>query len=228
MPEACVGGQQDQRYLLSPLLVMVVYRETVQRAFIPSQRKRSFAHQRDAEHCSFLERGLAPTVSVTRASDRTRFYFNGNYVGRRLAPCYFCLKFLFGCEILIAVENYFNIITMTQEFITKMQARLDEERQRLEVKLESGAGEIDRADGDAAVAFPNIGDDEEDNAQEVEIYDQRIAVARTFTDELGEVVAALQRIEDNTYGVCTKCGQPIVEARLEAFPAAAKCSACAD
>ena len=35
---------------------------------------------------------------------------------------------------------------------------------------------------------------------------------------LGEVQQALVRIENGTYGICTNCGQPIPEERLEAIP----------
>ena len=35
---------------------------------------------------------------------------------------------------------------------------------------------------------------------------------------LREIDAALQRIEDGTYGVCERCGKPIEEERLEAIP----------
>jgi RNA polymerase-binding protein DksA len=35
---------------------------------------------------------------------------------------------------------------------------------------------------------------------------------------LREIDAALQRIEDGTYGVCEVCGRPIEEERLEAIP----------
>jgi RNA polymerase-binding protein DksA len=35
---------------------------------------------------------------------------------------------------------------------------------------------------------------------------------------LGEIDAALKRIEDGTYGTCEGCGKPIGEDRLEAIP----------
>ncbi len=44
--------------------------------------------------------------------------------------------------------------------------------------------------------------------------------------ELSMVMAALQRLEDGTYGVCTTCGEPIGEARLLALPQALHCVAC--
>lgn len=45
--------------------------------------------------------------------------------------------------------------------------------------------------------------------------------------ELMRIDAALLRIEDGTYGNCTKCGQPVSPARLVAVPEAALCIGCA-
>src|SRR5215468_5399814 len=39
--------------------------------------------------------------------------------------------------------------------------------------------------------------------------------------------AALQRMEDGTYGICVTCGEPIATKRLEALPYAIQCLACA-
>lgn len=38
--------------------------------------------------------------------------------------------------------------------------------------------------------------------------------------ELGEVDAALERIQAGTYGFCLRCGKPMDRARLQSFPAA--------
>jgi DnaK suppressor protein len=40
------------------------------------------------------------------------------------------------------------------------------------------------------------------------------------------VDAALQRLDDGTFGTCRRCGQPIAAERLEALPWAAHCIAC--
>jgi len=48
------------------------------------------------------------------------------------------------------------------------------------------------------------------------------------SDLISEIDAALQRIEDGTYGQCRRCGKPIAEARLKAMPTArydAQCQA---
>ena len=44
---------------------------------------------------------------------------------------------------------------------------------------------------------------------------------------LSEIDVALARIEDGTYGTCTKCGKEIAVGRLEAHPWASLCIDCA-
>ena len=43
---------------------------------------------------------------------------------------------------------------------------------------------------------------------------------------LGEIDAALKRIDDGTYGRCANCGAEIPAARLEAYPWASLCIGC--
>ena len=43
---------------------------------------------------------------------------------------------------------------------------------------------------------------------------------------LGEIDAALARIDAGTYGACTRCGSAIPEERLELRPFASRCVAC--
>jgi len=45
---------------------------------------------------------------------------------------------------------------------------------------------------------------------------------------LAQIDAALARLVDGGFGVCTGCGQPIPKARLELRPYVATCVACSD
>lgn len=45
--------------------------------------------------------------------------------------------------------------------------------------------------------------------------------------ELDEVLRALSRIDDGTYGACAECGAEIASRRLEAIPWTALCVECA-
>lgn len=78
------------------------------------------------------------------------------------------------------------------------------------------------------------GKDQEDDSIK-DLGDQaNTAYTREFFFELGngdrrilrDVVSALQRIEDGSYGSCERCGEPIAEKRLEALPFARHCIDC--
>jgi RNA polymerase-binding protein DksA len=76
--------------------------------------------------------------------------------------------------------------------------------------------------------------------EEEETFDNHLADSATvtFTREMdysleenaGHVLTAideaLEKIEDGTFGLCTRCGDPIAEERLEAMPYATKCIDC--
>ena len=55
--------------------------------------------------------------------------------------------------------------------------------------------------------------------------DQQNALLENSAQQRAEVEAALQRIEQGTYGTCVDCGKPIPAARLEVRPEAARCVA---
>lgn len=56
--------------------------------------------------------------------------------------------------------------------------------------------------------------------------DRTEAILHSARDQRDEVLAALARIDGNTYGQCTDCGHEIPEGRLDARPDAARCVAC--
>jgi DnaK suppressor protein len=53
------------------------------------------------------------------------------------------------------------------------------------------------------------------------------ALGNEATSELAKIGAALQRMDDGTYGVCTACGAEIDSRRLNARPYSSRCIACA-
>jgi DnaK suppressor protein len=78
------------------------------------------------------------------------------------------------------------------------------------------------------------GKDQEDDSIK-DLGDQaNTAYTREFFFELGngdrrllrDVVAALQKLEEGSFGSCERCGEPISEKRLEAVPYARHCIKC--
>ncbi|MDD5702312.1 MAG: TraR/DksA C4-type zinc finger protein [Dehalococcoidales bacterium] len=58
--------------------------------------------------------------------------------------------------------------------------------------------------------------------------ERQVALERQKRNNLAEVEHALQKLEEGSYGICEKCGQPIALARLEALPHATFCVKCSD
>ena len=56
--------------------------------------------------------------------------------------------------------------------------------------------------------------------------DRTEAILHSARNQRDEVLAALARIDNDTYGQCVGCGQEIPEGRLDARPDAARCVTC--
>jgi RNA polymerase-binding transcription factor len=74
--------------------------------------------------------------------------------------------------------------------------------------------------GDLAIGS---GDHIADSATETYLRELDEGLEENADHLLGAIGAALERIEDGTYGLCSACGGPIGEARLEAVPYATLC-----
>ena len=72
----------------------------------------------------------------------------------------------------------------------------------------------------------STGEMEVDAADENEVADkfaeleENTGIVSQLENQLNEVVAALERIDKGTYGICEVCGKPIEDERLEANPSA--------
>jgi DnaK suppressor protein len=104
---------------------------------------------------------------------------------------------------------------MNADRLSELKTHLEEERISLERQLsEQGLGEVDVDEGFA------------DSAQATAERSELIAVEEQHESLHKEIVAALARIDDGSYGRCQKCGAEIPEERLEAVPTATLCVAC--
>ncbi len=62
-----------------------------------------------------------------------------------------------------------------------------------------------------------------DTASEVSDADRENAIIEAAGDQRAQVSAALERLEEGSYGTCVDCGKQIPAARLEVRPEAARC-----
>ena len=99
----------------------------------------------------------------------------------------------------------------------KARELLHAERRRL-VGITEGRDDV--ADTPAPGDVPDQGADAAHRTFDREMSESVEGYAET---EIGEIDAALQRIEDGTYGVCEVGGEEIGDERLEAMPATRYC-----
>ena len=99
--------------------------------------------------------------------------------------------------------------------LNEIKAHLEQERDSLERQLaEQSLGEVDVDEGFA------------DSAQATAERSELIAVEEQHESLHKEIVAALIRIEEGTYGQCQNCGAEIPQERLDAVPTASLCVSC--
>lgn len=54
----------------------------------------------------------------------------------------------------------------------------------------------------------------------------KISLQDTERGEYNRIIQALEKIKDGSYGVCSDCGNPIAERRLQSYPNASRCISC--
>lgn len=112
---------------------------------------------------------------------------------------------------------------MTQKNTAPFQAQLLARRTSLLEQLASlRGGTMGRAEASA----DHFGHPEDPTAQVSTERELELALDARESAELGEVDAALRRIDEGIYGQCIDCGVEVPAPRLQATPEAARCIAC--
>ncbi len=110
--------------------------------------------------------------------------------------------------------------------MTDARERLEEERRRTTARLAELRGEY-RGFVDAS-RDTNADDEHDPEGATIAFEREQVgALVRRAEERLGEVADALARLEEGTYGRCSRCGRPIAPERLEVRPTATTCVACA-
>ena len=111
-----------------------------------------------------------------------------------------------------------------QSIQEELKQKLLDEKKQLEKELGLIA---EKEEDDYKTKFENLGRNEDDNAEELEEYSNKVGVTETLEKKLKEVNEALGRIENGTYGICTNClNEEIPVERLRAYPSAKTCLKC--
>lgn len=105
--------------------------------------------------------------------------------------------------------------------LTRIRRRLEAERADLEGQIES----LSIANEDQQTDYGS-GHHYGDDATELQLREQNIALRNNAADLIGQIEAALERLDSGEYGTCARCGREINPERLEAKPYAILCIEC--
>lgn len=113
---------------------------------------------------------------------------------------------------------------LTQPQLDQLTTKLKEEYQ---VLLREVRSELENSGNQHRIELLNnepgdSGDESMANA----LSDFNLTILDRHIDGLRDIEAALQRIRNGEYGVCTDCGVDIVFPRLQAYPTAKRCIGC--
>lgn len=111
---------------------------------------------------------------------------------------------------------------MTQNFDDDAaRSRLQSDRERVHGLIEQLRGEgLDEEEADQSGDLSHLPQHQADEGTDVFEREKDMAILEQLERELAEIEAALQRLDDGTYGIDEVTGEPIAPERLEALPIA--------
>lgn len=116
---------------------------------------------------------------------------------------------------------------MDKKLIEELKEKLETEKKSILKELESFASKDPNLKHNWDTKYPNREEgDKEEEADEVQEYDNKLSLEYSLELKLKDVDLALERIKDGTYGTCENCGEKIEEERLKAVPEAKLCMKC--
>lgn len=128
---------------------------------------------------------------------------------------------------MITCKSHDIVSHMDPVTINEIKTSLEQEREKIHAELKSFARVNPELKGDWNAQFPQFETEEsgshsslDEEADEVEEYEMRLATEHVLESRLLEVTGALERIQAGNYGRCLKCGQEISLDRLKANQAA--------
>ncbi len=108
----------------------------------------------------------------------------------------------------------------------QIRQTLQSEEQRLSA-MRDGISEDSELDADEQLSsggeLSNVDQHPADIGTEVNQREVNLSMVEQIEAELGDVEAALRKLDDGSYGKCEACGKDIGEDRLEALPSARFC-----
>ena len=106
-----------------------------------------------------------------------------------------------------------------------VRQRLIDERERISSTAGHVADEIDldETEQSSVAELSSFDQHQADLASETFEREKEMAIIGSLEEQVAQIDAALERLEQGTYGKCESCGRSIGDARLEALPTARLC-----
>jgi len=110
---------------------------------------------------------------------------------------------------------------LSDEQLQSLRSRLEERRRELDEEIANLTTNIQEITADEGMESGTGGNHPGDEGSDVRDAEQSLTIQHDLEDMQRLVEAALQRMDDGTYGLCQLCGNPIDPERLDALPHAA-------
>jgi len=116
---------------------------------------------------------------------------------------------------------------MDKELAEELKSILELQKKSVQKELESFASEDPNLKHNWDTRYPNREDgDKDDEADEVQEYDNMLSLEHSLEFKLKNVNIALEKMAEGKYGICEKCGKEIEKERLKVAPEARLCITC--
>ena len=122
--------------------------------------------------------------------------------------------------------NFRGDLAMNAKQLETLRQALEDRRQQLSGEVDRIAGEIQELGIDQGEERGSLGNHLAEDGSNVMESERLGTISGDLQDVMAQVEGALGRMDDGTYGICQRCGKPIGEERLEAFPYVAFCISC--
>jgi DnaK suppressor protein len=97
-------------------------------------------------------------------------------------------------------------------------------RAELQAKKNELSGRLERITANVQRGFDA---DSKEMAKELEDSEVVDALGNEARNEIAKISAAMQRLDNGRYGICSACGEPIDPSRIKVYPYADECIDCA-
>jgi RNA polymerase-binding protein DksA len=110
---------------------------------------------------------------------------------------------------------------------TQLDLLVTKLKEEYQILLREVRGELENSGNQHRIdLLNNEPGDSGDESMAVALADFNLTILDRHIDAIRDIEAALKRVKDGGYGVCTDCGVDIAFPRLQAYPTAKRCIAC--